>query len=323
MKQRVGPSPSDVAGTVTQREGKSSIEAGATAGSQRPRSPSASARLIKNPPIKRKRQDQVSVEDQTPTMAPEMGVHQATSDSTTAATYTSMSSDLTCNSRSSPRLDASSPLPLQHSRIPPAPPSTPASLPGSSRNSSFREWDASPGSRSLFPAPLLDSSIVANAAQLVFDQQQQHVGATYGQTSLPDGAATPAPTMPHRNQSKTATASNLTSGAVDDFSDWAVGDRYELVRMLGRGSYGEVAQAIDKQANRHDAFVAIKRVTRPFDQPVDAVRLYREIHILRRMCGHESIIQLLGIIQPPSHDINDFQDLYMVFECKSLIVMQC
>ena len=84
---------------------------------------------------------------------------------------------------------------------------------------------------------------------------------------------------------------------------------------MGRGSYGEVAQAIDLHSGRRDAFVAIKRIQSPFDQEIDAIRLYREIHILRRMRGHECIIQLLDIVQPPTDDIDDFHDLYMVFEC--------
>jgi hypothetical protein len=102
----------------------------------------------------------------------------------------------------------------------------------------------------------------------------------------------------------------------DDFSEWAVSERYKLLRILGRGSYGEVAQALDLQQGRPDAYVAIKRIQSPFDQEVDAVRLFREIHILRRLRGHECIIQLLDVIQPPTDDLDDFHDLYLVFECK-------
>jgi len=93
-----------------------------------------------------------------------------------------------------------------------------------------------------------------------------------------------------------------------------------MVRILGRGSYGEVAQAVDRHAGRPDAYVAIKRIQSPFEQQVDAVRLYREVHILRRMRGHECIIQLLDVVQPPSEDLDDFNDLYLVFECKCLLL---
>ena len=66
-----------------------------------------------------------------------------------------------------------------------------------------------------------------------------------------------------------------------------------------------------------DAYVAIKRILSPFDQEIDAVRLYREIHILRRLRGHSCIINLLDIVQPPTDDLDDFHDLYLVFECTS------
>ena len=88
------------------------------------------------------------------------------------------------------------------------------------------------------------------------------------------------------------------------------------MRVLGRGSYGVVAQALDLHAGRPDAFVAIKRIQSPFDQEVDAIRLYREIHILRHMRGHDCIINLLDIVQPPTSDVQELSDLYMVFECK-------
>jgi hypothetical protein len=186
------------------------------------------------------------------------------------------------------RLESLSPLPpLQP---PPAPPSTPAS-----QHSTF-DWSKAPAT----PLPMLP---VANAHYLE-------------QLLLADGAATPAPTT--TTSTKKPSNDAATTMPVDDFSSWAVGDRYELVRILGRGSYGEVAQAVDKQAGRPDAFVAIKRVLGPFEQQVDAIRLYREIHILRRMKQHACIIQLLGIIRPPTDDIKDFRDLYMIFECMLL-----
>jgi mitogen-activated protein kinase 1/3 len=103
---------------------------------------------------------------------------------------------------------------------------------------------------------------------------------------------------------------------VDDFSDWEVGERYKLQRMLGRGSYGEVAQALDLDQGRTDAYVAIKRIPSPFDEELDAIRLFREIHLLRRLRGHECVIQLLDVVQPPTDDLKDFHDLYLVFECK-------
>lgn len=99
----------------------------------------------------------------------------------------------------------------------------------------------------------------------------------------------------------------------DDFTEWSVGERYQLVRMLGRGSYGEVAQAKDMLTQE---LVAIKRITSAFEQEVDAVRLYREIHILRNLRGHECIINLIDVVQPLN--LEEFHELYLVFECKSV-----
>eukprot|EP00804_Cyclotella_cryptica_P007056 CCRYP_014493-RC/>CCRYP_014493-RC protein AED:0.20 eAED:0.20 QI:220/0.75/1/1/1/0.8/5/677/729 len=122
-----------------------------------------------------------------------------------------------------------------------------------------------------------------------------------------------------------------------DFELWDVGDRYELKRILGRGSYGEVAQAVDRHAvalqeramsssqqsqsqsalpfqHRNSTYVAVKKISKAFDQEVDAVRLFREMHILRRLRGHECIIQLVDVVQPRSADLKLFNDLYLVFE---------
>jgi hypothetical protein len=199
-------------------------------------------------------------------------------------------SDLSSSSRGG--RDASlSPVTPFVPEVPPAPPSTPASdYPSNAALSSRFEGLATP----------LPYSAVQNADQLELQQQ------------LSEGAVTPAPTK--TNQPPRQKHQPLS----DDFSEWAVGDRYQLLRMLGRGSYGEVAQALDLYQGRSDAYVAIKRIQSPFDQEVDAVRLFREIHILRRLRGHECIIQLLDVVEPPSDDLDDFHDLYLVFECKWL-----
>ncbi|KAL7577650.1 hypothetical protein ACA910_015164 [Epithemia clementina (nom. ined.)] len=173
--------------------------------------------------------------------------------------------------------------------VPPAPPSTPAS--------SISHWDCA-SNGPLTPLPI---ATVKNA-QLLEEEQM-----------LMEGAVTPAPHRDSESAGEKRGARNIPV-LPGEFEDWAVGDRYEMVRILGRGSYGEVAQAKDLSAGRPDAFVAIKRIQSPFDQEVDAIRLYREMHILRHMRGHDCIIQLLNVIQPPTDDLDDFHDLYLVFE---------
>lgn len=200
----------------------------------------------------------------------------------------SPSSDLSSGSGSNNqrKFNPGSPVPFSGyaQEVPPAPPSTPAS------NTSAIQMD--PG----LATPLPFREGLRNAYKL--EQQQM----------LSEGCATPAPKKPESSSGRVLQMS-------DDFSEWAVGDRYEMIRILGRGSYGEVAQAVDKYAGRPDAYVAIKRILSPFDQEVDAIRLYREIHILRRLKGHSCIINLLDVVQPPTDDLDDFHDLYLVFEC--------
>jgi len=102
-------------------------------------------------------------------------------------------------------------------------------------------------------------------------------------------------------------------------SSWSVGPRYQILRLLGRGSYGEVAEALDLYQTEGYQKVAIKRIITAFDKEVDAIRLFREIHILRRLRGHTCIIQLLDIIIPQNYDnLSAFQELYLVFECTFL-----
>jgi mitogen-activated protein kinase 1/3 len=93
------------------------------------------------------------------------------------------------------------------------------------------------------------------------------------------------------------------------FSDWEVGPRYSLVRVLGHGSYGEVAEGIDNENG--GSRVAIKRILNVFEQDIDAKRIYREMYILRSL-RHTEVIRLLDVVSPKDYD--SFTDLYLVFE---------
>ena len=216
-------------------------------------------------------------------------------------------------------------------QIPPAPPSTPASV---SYQNNLTERDIA------MAPPLPPTDYVPTHGSYHYDSRfnpSMTSGVVAGSQDL---AATPLPyKQPHRRQnptsrtdtdqarpqhkrSKPSTRKGDGRGAEkNEFNSWKVGSRYELIRILGRGSYGEVAQARDlhregKQTSGSQNFVAIKRITSAFDQEVDAIRIYREMHILRRLRGHECIIQLLDVIPPESDDLDKFNDLYLVFECK-------
>lgn len=239
--------------------------------------------------------------------------------------------------------------------VPPAPPSTPASQGSLSLSFSFDGLSDTLGPPSLTAstttpiAPLLPGGGFVNNAYRLEKEQELLEGAETPAPSKPPAApaaarsATTAEMAATPRPSAAEAATSKTGGAApplpEDFSDWAVGDRYELVRILGRGSYGEVAQAIDLKKTAaqggETAYVAIKRIQSPFDQQVDAVRLYREMHILRKMREggenvseeraaqrrpHDCIIQLLDVVPPPTDDLDDFHDLYLVFECKFLFL---
>ena len=85
--------------------------------------------------------------------------------------------------------------------------------------------------------------------------------------------------------------------------------RYKLTEVIGKGSYGVVASAVD-QFNQGEK-VAIKKITNVFDHVSDATRILREIKLLR-LLRHPDIVEIKHIMLPPSP--KDFKDIYVVFE---------
>ncbi|RLM96119.1 hypothetical protein BBO99_00004536 [Phytophthora kernoviae] len=82
--------------------------------------------------------------------------------------------------------------------------------------------------------------------------------------------------------------------------------KYELLQKLGKGAYGIVWKAIDKN-NRQ--VVALKKCFDAFRNATDAQRTFREIMYLQELHGHSNIIRLLNVVKAD----ND-RDIYLVFD---------
>jgi mitogen-activated protein kinase 1/3 len=68
-----------------------------------------------------------------------------------------------------------------------------------------------------------------------------------------------------------------------------------------------VISALDRESGQK---VAIKKVSRAFEDPIDAKRILREIKLMKNF-SHENVIRILDII-PPSPTTEDFEDVYIV-----------
>lgn len=94
------------------------------------------------------------------------------------------------------------------------------------------------------------------------------------------------------------------------FASWEVDHtRFEILKLMGKGSYGSVAEAYDHLTHQR---VAIKKIHSVFEVFENAKRIYREIRILR-LLNHQNIIRIVHIQQPS--DLLNFSDLYVIFEC--------
>ncbi|KAI9075903.1 hypothetical protein K1719_042183 [Acacia pycnantha] len=92
------------------------------------------------------------------------------------------------------------------------------------------------------------------------------------------------------------------------FTEYGDANRYKLLEVIGKGSYGVVCAAIDTHTGEK---VAIKKIHDVFDHASDAIRILREVKLLR-LLRHPDIVEIKRIMLPPSK--RDFKDIYVVFE---------
>jgi mitogen-activated protein kinase 1/3 len=92
------------------------------------------------------------------------------------------------------------------------------------------------------------------------------------------------------------------------FQDWEVGNKYEVVKQIGSGSYGYVVEATQLSTGKK---VAIKRLNNIFEDAVDCKRILREVVLLRKL-NHPNLVNIIEIIEPT--DIKNFDAIYVVLE---------
>uniref|UniRef100_A0A0E0FQ59 mitogen-activated protein kinase n=1 Tax=Oryza nivara TaxID=4536 RepID=A0A0E0FQ59_ORYNI len=98
------------------------------------------------------------------------------------------------------------------------------------------------------------------------------------------------------------------SGEPEFFSEYGDASRYEVTEVVGKGSYGVVAAAVDTHTGGR---VAIKKINDVFEHISDATRILREIKLLR-LLRHPDIVEIKHIMLPPSR--REFRDIYIIFE---------
>uniref|UniRef100_UPI0037E7341F mitogen-activated protein kinase 15 n=1 Tax=Semicossyphus pulcher TaxID=241346 RepID=UPI0037E7341F len=82
--------------------------------------------------------------------------------------------------------------------------------------------------------------------------------------------------------------------------------KYEIKKRLGKGAYGIVWKAVDRQTGE---IVAVKKIFDAFRNRTDAQRTFREIMFLQEFGDHPNIVKLLNVVRAQ----ND-KDIYLIFE---------
>ncbi|CAH0485182.1 unnamed protein product [Peronospora farinosa] len=82
--------------------------------------------------------------------------------------------------------------------------------------------------------------------------------------------------------------------------------KYQLIKVVGAGTYGEVVAASDVESG---TTVAIKKVTNAFQDLPDTKRILRELCLLRQL-SHPNLIQLYDVPRPDR--LSYLEDIYLV-----------
>ena len=87
------------------------------------------------------------------------------------------------------------------------------------------------------------------------------------------------------------------------------GSNYTPTRLLGAGAYSIVCEAIDIRTN---TLVAIKKISKVFNNHKEAIRTLREIKLMHHFNHNENILSIRDVLLPKT--ANKFQNLLIVLE---------
>ncbi|RWW14233.1 hypothetical protein GW17_00022010 [Ensete ventricosum] len=121
----------------------------------------------------------------------------------------------------------------------------------------------------------------------------------------------PPTEQPHKkvpSRSKKIYYSYRSMPDTEFFTEYGEASQYQIQEVIGKGSYGVVAAAVDTHTGER---VAIKKINDVFEHVSDATRILREIKLLR-LLRHPDVVEIKHIMLPPSR--REFKDIYVVFE---------
>ena len=88
--------------------------------------------------------------------------------------------------------------------------------------------------------------------------------------------------------------------------DEIIVSKYQILKRLGKGSYGIVWKGMDRCTNE---IIAVKKCFDCFQNTTDSQRIFREISLLQQLNGHPNIVRLFDVIRSQFG-----RDLYMICE---------
>lgn len=81
--------------------------------------------------------------------------------------------------------------------------------------------------------------------------------------------------------------SKLHNRTVYPILNFAVDSRYELVKVLGKGTYGIVCSF--NEVGSEEKIIAVKKVQQIFKEPVLVKRALRELRLMSALRGHKNV----------------------------------
>ena len=105
-----------------------------------------------------------------------------------------------------------------------------------------------------------------------------------------------------------------------------VPSHFRCLRVVGKGAYGMVCEAIDRKAQKGKERVAIKKIKEALYHPLDAKLVLRELKISRLIGKHPNILGIRDLVKPSSkrrmdtiYIVSDFMDTDLYRLCQSQV----